>query len=81
MHPRRPSKLAWPEEYEAFRRRMRKARLDSGLSLREVAARMGRSLTFVAESESGERRVDVVELKQFAKVYKRSVMYFVREGF
>lgn len=38
---------------------------------------MGRSQSFVAKSESGERRVDVVELLEFARAYNCPVDFFV----
>jgi hypothetical protein len=32
--------------------------------------------SFVSKCESGERRVDFVELKEFARVYKVPISYF-----
>ena len=33
--------------------------------------------SFVSKCETGERRVDVVELAAFAKLYERPLTYFV----
>lgn len=79
MRPRKrtPSKLVWQREYKVFCERMRTAREDAGLTLRAAGAALGRSFTFVARSESGERRVDIVELKQFAAPYEKPITYFV----
>ncbi|MEN8184340.1 MAG: helix-turn-helix transcriptional regulator, partial [Myxococcota bacterium] len=43
----------------------------------EAARRLRRSQAFVSKSESGDRRVDVTELKAFAKLYRRPLDYFL----
>ena len=43
----------------------------------EVAKRIRRPQSFVSKCESGERRVDAVELCQLAKVYGLNVWYFL----
>ena len=63
--------------YRRFLARLRAARREAGLTQEEVARRLGRSQAFVSKSESGDRRVDVVELQQFAKLYGKRVDYFV----
>lgn len=42
----------------------------------EAARRLGRSQSFVSKAESGELRIDVVELKAIAKVYGVPVTFF-----
>lgn len=44
------------------------ARRDSGLTQQDLAERLGRSQSFVAKIELGERRVEVVELVEIAKI-------------
>ncbi len=56
----------------------RRARLEAGLTQVEVAARLGKHQSFVAKSEPGERRVDVVELTDLARIYDKSLQYFVK---
>ena len=57
--------------------RMRKARLEAGLTQVQVAKKLGHHQSYVSKIESGERRVDVVELNKFAKLYGKSVDYFL----
>ncbi len=79
MQTRRPgrgSKIRWRKDYEAFRRRLVAAREAAGLTQRDVAVKLGRSQAYVGKSETGERRVDIVELAQFAKVYRKPLRYF-----
>jgi len=63
-------------EYVAFRKRLKKAREKAGLSQAEAARRLGKPQSFVSKCESGERRVDFVELKTFARLYGVPMSFF-----
>ena len=65
------------ERYKAFLQRLRAARKEAGLTQEEVAARLKVHQSYVSKCESGERRVDVVELSDFAVIYKRPLDFFV----
>ena len=64
-------------QYKRFLRLLRQARLDAGLTQVQAAKLLGRPQSFVSKCESGERRVDYVEVQEFASVYKVSIDYFV----
>ena len=66
-------------DQQDFLRRLRQARTEAGLTQVEVAKRLGRSQSFVTKAETGERRLDVVELRAFARVYKKRASYFLGE--
>lgn len=63
--------------YKLFLTRLRQARTEAGLSQVEVAKKLRRPQSYVSKCESGERRVDVVELTEFALLYKKAVKYFI----
>ena len=63
--------------YKVFLRQLRQARQESGLTQHEVAKTLRVYQSFVSKCESGERRVDVVELERFAKLYGKAVTYFL----
>ncbi|MEK7613669.1 MAG: helix-turn-helix transcriptional regulator [Patescibacteria group bacterium] len=65
------------KEYKIVLERMRKARLEAGLTQVQVAKKLGHHQSYVSKIESGERRVDVIELNKFAKLYGKSVNYFL----
>jgi len=65
------------KEYKVVLERMRKARLEAGLTQVQVAKKLGHHQSYVSKIESGERRVDVIELNKFAKLYGKSVNYFL----
>lgn len=77
MAPRKASKARWSAAYEAFTKRLIAAREETGMTQRQASELLGRSQSFVAKSESGERRVDIVELAAFANAYGKPVSYFV----
>lgn len=64
------------KRYSAFLTRLRLAREQAKLTQREVAERLGQTQSFVAQSESGERRVDFTEAEEFADVYGVSISFF-----
>lgn len=64
-------------EYTQFLKRLRQARQDAGLSQSETARRLAKPQSFVSKCESGERRVDVIELKAFARIYGVRISFFV----
>jgi transcriptional regulator with XRE-family HTH domain len=65
------------DRYAAFLDRLRSARRDSGKTQEEVADLLGKPQTYVSKCELGERRVDFVELEDFAAAYGVPLDYFV----
>jgi len=65
------------KEYAYFVDRLRQARLDAGLTQSQAAKKLGRPQSHISNIESGQQRVDVVELKRFAKIYNKDINYFL----
>jgi transcriptional regulator with XRE-family HTH domain len=65
------------QKYQELLDRLRAARLEAGLSQEEVAKRLGTSQSFVSRSETGERRLDVIELQAFAAIYRKPMSHFL----
>ncbi len=66
------------KEYAFFVEKLRNARIDSGLTQIEVAKKLKRPQSHVSNVESGQQRVDIVELQRFAKIYKKDITCFVQ---
>lgn len=66
------------KEYAVFIERMKKARLESGLRQIDVAKKMKRPQSYISRVESGEYRLDILEVKRFAQLYRKSIEYFVK---
>ena len=60
--------------------RLKEAREYLGLSQQEVATTLNVPRTAITMIESGQRRVDSVELKTLAKLYQRPIAYFTGEA-
>ena len=71
-----PRDREYQEAYKAFRRRLRDAREQAGLTQGEVCRLMKKYRTFISKCESGERRVDHVELRRLARIYNKPVSFF-----
>jgi transcriptional regulator with XRE-family HTH domain len=69
---------AFPEEYRQFLERLKAVREESGLSQVDIAQRLRRPQSFVSKIESGERRIDPVELRHLAQIYGKSISYFLK---
>ncbi len=66
------------KEYAYFVERLRKARLETGLTQVQVAKKLRRPQSHVSNIESGQQRVDVVELQRIAKIYGKDINYFIK---
>jgi transcriptional regulator with XRE-family HTH domain len=67
----------YTELYRTMLARLRSARKAAGMTQIDVAKALRRPQSFVSNCESGERRVDVVELIEFATLYKKPLSHFV----
>ena len=65
------------QRYAQFLGRLRQARVEAGLTQVDVAKKLKRPQSFVSKIESGERRVDVVELSELARVYRKPLDFFL----
>ena len=71
-------KSIYTPEHQRLRALLRQTRLDAGLRQSDVAERLGRPQSFVSKYESGERRLDLVELRQVCEVLGVALVDFVR---
>ncbi|MGD0014845.1 MAG: helix-turn-helix transcriptional regulator [Bryobacteraceae bacterium] len=53
------------EQLQAF---LRQIRTEAGLTQTDVAHRLGQPQSFVSKYESGERRLDILELREVCRV-------------
>ena len=58
---------------------VRQMRLDAGLRQADLAEKLRQPQSFVSRYESGERRLDVLELRQICAVLGVSLGEFVRQ--
>ncbi|MEK6798675.1 MAG: helix-turn-helix transcriptional regulator [Planctomycetota bacterium] len=66
-------------EKKRFLSILRQMRLDAGLRQADLARKLGEPQSFVSKYESGERRLDVLELRQLCTILGVSLAEFVRQ--
>lgn len=66
------------KEYKNVIERLKEARLNAGLKQEDVAVKLGKPQSYVSKIERGERRVDVAEIKIFAKIYQKPMDFFIK---
>ena len=69
--------MHWEADYRELLMKLRQARQEAGLSIEEAAEGFDRPPVFIQSVESGERRIDPVELCRFAVLYKKPVIWFL----
>ena len=68
----------YTKDHNVIVERLKTARIEAGLGQVEVAKKLGKTQSYVSKIESGQRRFDVLQLKEFAKLYKKSLDFFVK---
>lgn len=64
-------------KYQKLTAKLRSARQEAGLTQVEAGKLLKKPQAYISKIERSERRVDVVELAEFAKVYGKSLDYFI----
>jgi transcriptional regulator with XRE-family HTH domain len=68
----------YSKEHKRLVGQLKKARHEAGLDQNEAARKLGTTQSYISKLESGQRKVDVMHLKELARVYKKSVDYFIK---
>lgn len=72
------SKSIYSKEYKTVVHKLKKARQKAGLKQEGVAFKLKKPQSFISKIESGERKLDIIELKKIARIYKKSLDYFLK---
>lgn len=70
------NKSIYTKVHKEIVNKLKKARENVGLSQLEAAEKVGKTQSYISKVESGQRQIDIVELKNFAQVYKKSFKEF-----
>jgi transcriptional regulator with XRE-family HTH domain len=72
------TKTIYSKDHKYIVEQLKKARKEAGFEQSEVAKALGRTQSYVSKVESGQRRIDVVVLKEFSKIYKKPLDFFIK---
>ncbi|MFA5318426.1 MAG: helix-turn-helix transcriptional regulator [Patescibacteria group bacterium] len=71
------SESIYSKDHKFLIERLKKARQEAGLDQKEIAKLLGKTQSYISKIESGQRKIDVVQLKKIAKIYKKDINYFI----
>jgi len=71
------NKSIYSRMYKHMVGRLKSARRSVGYTQVEAGRKLGKDQTFVSKVESGQYRLDLIQLYYFAKLYKRDIKYFI----
>lgn len=71
------AKTLYSVEQKKIVEKLLTARLEAKLSQIEAAQKLGKSQSYISKVESGQRLIDIVELKQFSALYNKPINYFI----
>lgn len=66
-------------KYQNLVKKLRQARLGVGLTQVEAGKRLRKPQAYISKIERGEHGIDAVELGELAKVYGKSLDYFIKQ--
>lgn len=72
------SKIIYSKEHKYIVEQLRKARKEADFSQKKIAKILRKTQSYVSKIKSGQRKIDIVQLKEFAKVYKKKLNFFIK---
>ena len=72
------TKTIFSKDHKILIEKLKKARKDINLDQVEVAKLLGKTQSYISKIEAGQRRIDIVVLKEFARIYKKDIHYFMK---
>lgn len=72
------NKGIYSKNHEILIKKLKLARIAAGLDQSDVAKLLEKTQSCVSKIESGQRRVDIMQLQNFAKIYKKSINFFIK---
>jgi transcriptional regulator with XRE-family HTH domain len=71
-------KTIYTDSHRQLVRQLIKARKKAKLKQADVAKKLGRTQSYISKIESGQCRIDTVQLKEFAGIYKKKIDFFLK---
>lgn len=72
------SKAIYSKDHKYIVEQLKKARKEADLEQEEVAKLLGKTQSHISKVEAGQRRIYVIALKEFARIYKKDISFFIK---
>jgi len=72
------NKAIYTKDHKFIIEQLKKARIEAGFDQEKVAELLGKTQSYVSKIEAGQRRIDIIQLKEFSKIYKKDINYFIK---
>ena len=59
-------------------KKLKTARKKAGLDQKEAAKKLETTQSYISKLESGQRKIDVIQLKELSRIYKKDISYFLK---
>ncbi|RPI18655.1 MAG: XRE family transcriptional regulator [Ignavibacteriae bacterium] len=71
------SKSIYSKEYKYLFQKLKQARIEIGLDQTDVARKLKTTQSYISKIEHGQVKIDIFLLKDFSKIYKKPLEYFL----
>ena len=68
----------YSNDYRYLASQLKKARKEAKLTQRQVAKSLGHSQSYISKAEIGQLKLDILELREFAKLYGKKLDFFLK---
>jgi len=72
------NKAIYSQEHKRIANQLKKARINAGLSQIEASKLLGKTQSYISKIEAGQRRADIVVLRDFARIYNQDINFFIK---
>lgn len=72
------TKAIFTKDHQYTVEQLKRARTTAGLDQAEVAKLLSKTQSYVSKIEAGQRRLDLVQIKEFARIYKKDLSFFIK---
>ena len=70
-------KTRFAKEYKKLAQKLKDVRKKAHMEQAELAARLGKQQSYISKIETGNRHIDVFELKELSRILKKDIHYFI----
>ena len=69
--------MKYSKEYKRLSIKLKETRIKSGLKQTTLAHKIGKSQSYISKIEKNKLRIDIFELKELSKLFKKDTHYFI----